>query len=227
MRQNNFGCEIVPDGSHEDGDEGFKVFQEWLSVCEDVKKIWDAGWALEQDGPHVATPNQRSEAIRADSPSRGMLPLDLGAPELDVAVARPRKLAFEFCKRQTGGEGQTRRRGMTQVHRNDVRVRGLERRLGHLEKMMGVGVLGERTDTDEDAVRCHEGANSEGSAGVDLTSGLAVLEGWQEMVNDIGRMEARMEGGSVVDDCSSEKREQVMEQEQRMASGWLHMLRTP
>ena len=113
VRQNNFGCEIVPDGSHEDGDEGFELFQEWLSVCEDVKTIWDAGWALGQDGPHVATPNQRSEALRADSLSRRMVPLDLGAPELDVAVARPRKLAFEFCKRQTGGEGAAATPGAT------------------------------------------------------------------------------------------------------------------
>ena len=52
VRESKFGSETARDGAVEDEDEGLELFREW---CEDAKRVWDAGWTLEPDGPFVAT----------------------------------------------------------------------------------------------------------------------------------------------------------------------------
>ena len=145
--EKSFGSEIVLGDENEEEDAALALFRDWLAELADGQMIWREVWAQSSAWPDVATPDQRSEAIRADSPSRSMAPLNLGAPELDVAVARPRKLAFEFRGGQTGSDTRERRRERN-GSRNDRPTHSNQGRHSYREAEHPTSRFNERTTID-------------------------------------------------------------------------------
>lgn len=103
-----------------------------------MRKIWSDGWALAPAGPYLATPEQPSTKIEVSSLSRNMVPLELGASTLGVALVRPRTLVFEFSAERGCVKDQARRRACARCA-SLRRVQNLECRLGHMEKKLSGG----------------------------------------------------------------------------------------
>ena len=223
----NFGCEIVRDGSAAADDEGLEVYEEWLLICKDVQKVWEAGWALEPDGPFVATQNKRPEAIDACTLLKSVAPIDLGAQELVLASERPQKLANEFCGRDSERQAQRRvvegkrarkdEKKESKKEKNDEKKREKEQnKEAKMEKKDDKkAAKKEKKEEEKEAKEERKEEKKEdheekkkvktGTAKVGLVRGLEGSEGWRELLGDMKMVEAMVDlnGDGMKERCAS------------------------